>query len=41
VMAAKNLLVRGFANEIMTAIRHDSTRSFIDDQFNQWLGDEA
>ena len=41
MMEAKNLLTRGFANEIMNAIRHNCTRSFIDTKFKHWLGDEV
>ena len=37
VLAAKALMVRGFANELLDKIKHDSIRSFITERFDHWL----
>jgi len=37
ILSAKALLVRGFANELLEKIKHDSIRIFITDRFDDWL----
>lgn len=37
VVAAKALLVRGFVNELLDTVKHESIRSYITEQFDQWL----
>ena len=38
---ARNLLVRGFATELFDIIKHESTKSFISDRFENWLKKNA
>ena len=37
MLAAKALLVRGFANELLDKIKHESIRTFITARFDDWL----
>jgi Fe-S cluster assembly protein SufD len=41
VMSAKALLVRGFATELLTLVKHDGARDFIIDRFDSWLSENA
>jgi Fe-S cluster assembly protein SufD len=41
VMSAKALLVRGFATELLTLVKHDGARDFITDRFDSWLSENA
>ena len=41
VLAAKTLLIRGFAAELLESVNHDSIRYFLNDCFDNWLSENT
>ena len=41
VLAAKTLLIRGFATELLESVNHDGIRYFLTDRFDTWLSENT
>ena len=41
VLAAKTVLIRGFANELLESVNHDGIRYLLTDRFDTWLSENT